>query len=321
MNILPFEKKYRFQAAALFLSNFKILQQTVPLVPNSLGTIEVVADQIAEWIDQYNGLAAVEGDQLVGYVLWLTADQFRNTDRRGSYTPEWGHAAVRGKKARVYRDLYAYVSSELYEAGCDSHALTYLATDRDVQDFLYWNGFGMTVVDAVRSMEAVPEKKNPFIIRKAGADDIPALVEIEAEHWRHYSQAPVLMEANSADDAEEFARLLDHPGFSAWMAETSDGKIISYQRFETQSSSVDILQSEQTVNITGAYTLPEFRGLGAAAALLNEGLRFYREQGYQICAVDFESINPHASGFWMRYFEPVCYSAIRVPERRKENRS
>jgi hypothetical protein len=32
------------------------------------------------------------------------------------------------------------------------------------------------------------------------------------------------------------------------------------------------------------------------------------------CAVNFESFNPEAATFWMRYFEPVGLSVMRVPE-------
>jgi hypothetical protein len=44
-------------------------------------------------------------------------------------------------------------------------------------------------------------------------------------------------------------------------------------------------------------------------------LRVYAAQGYTACSVDFESLNPEAAVFWMRYFEPVCYSVLRFPER------
>jgi hypothetical protein len=51
-----------------------------------------------------------------------------------------------------------------------------------------------------------------------------------------------------------------------------------------------------------------------AAALLDAALRDYASQGFTCCAVNFESFNPEAVSFWMRYFEPVCLSVLRVPE-------
>lgn len=76
-----------------------------------------------------------------------------------------------------------------------------------------------------------------------------------------------------------------------------------------------IVESDTTIAITAAYTRPAYRGRGAALALLNAGLAYYAEQGIERCSVDFESFNPEAAAFWMKVFQPVCYSVIRVPER------
>jgi len=59
---------------------------------------------------------------------------------------------------------------------------------------------------------------------------------------------------------------------------------------------------------------PEYRGRGAAPALLDAALRDYAARGFERCAVDFESFNPEAASFWVNYFKPVCYSLMRVPE-------
>jgi hypothetical protein len=51
-----------------------------------------------------------------------------------------------------------------------------------------------------------------------------------------------------------------------------------------------------------------------AVALLDAALRDYQAHGLTFCAVNFESFNPEAAAFWMKYFEPVCLSVVRVPE-------
>lgn len=42
--------------------------------------------------------------------------------------------------------------------------------------------------------------------------------------------------------------------------------------------------------------------------------KYYGALGFNCCSVDFESINPEAAHFWMKYFEPVCISVNRNPE-------
>ncbi|MCX5973471.1 MAG: hypothetical protein NTU59_02100 [Coprothermobacterota bacterium] len=49
-------------------------------------------------------------------------------------------------------------------------------------------------------------------------------------------------------------------------------------------------------------------------AMLNAVLRTYAQRGYARAALDFESFNPEAAVFWSRYFQPICFSLMRVPE-------
>jgi GNAT superfamily N-acetyltransferase len=122
------------------------------------------------------------------------------------------------------------------------------------------------------------------------------------------------MAAFEADDAAAFATFLEQSRNSVWLA-LSDGEEAAYMRFEERSfGAASIVGSERTVAITGAFTRPEHRGKGAAVALLDAALRDYASRGFTCCSVDFESFNPEAAAFWMKYFEPVCFSMLRVPE-------
>ncbi len=139
--------------------------------------------------------------------------------------------------------------------------------------------------------------------------------QLESEHWQHYAQPPVLMTASRASTTAEIAELLRDPCNSVWIA--FDGQTpMSYLRFEGHShGAAQSVQAETTAAITGAFTRPAYRGRGVAPALLDAALRDYAARGYQRCSVDFESFNPEAATFWMRYFTPVCLSLMRVPER------
>jgi hypothetical protein len=69
------------------------------------------------------------------------------------------------------------------------------------------------------------------------------------------------------------------------------------------------VEPAQAIAITGAYIRPGYRGRRAAVAL-----RDYQARGFTFCAMNFESFNPEAAAFRMKYFEPVCLSVVRVPE-------
>ncbi|CAG0927701.1 hypothetical protein TFLX_00568 [Thermoflexales bacterium] len=101
-----------------------------------------------------------------------------------------------------------------------------------------------------------------------------------------------------------------------WLALDSETPIgfIRYEGYEFDG--VVMVESDHTIGITSAYVQPAYRGRKAAVALLDAALRDYAQRGFTCCAVNFESFNPEAATFWMKYFEPVGLSVSRAPENR-----
>ncbi|MBZ0288695.1 MAG: GNAT family N-acetyltransferase, partial [Anaerolineae bacterium] len=203
-----------------------------------------------------------------------------------------------------------------WDNGVQVHGLALLAHDSAAQNVWFWNGFGLTVVDAIRSTDplgiALP---TDFAVRKATLDDIDVLAEMEVEHARHYTEPPVLMDVYKPADAAALAEFLSVPQNAIWLA--LDGKnYMGYLRFmaDNEDSAAIVVAPDRIAN-TGAYIRPQYRGRKAAPAVLDTALRDYAAQGFKRCSVDFESFNPEAAVFWMRYFQPVCYSVTRIPER------
>jgi GNAT superfamily N-acetyltransferase len=195
------------------------------------------------------------------------------------------------------------------------HAITLLAQDRTTRETWFWNGFGMAVVDAIRP--AAPLQPTPHTslqIRPARLDDAEALYALDIEHCQHYSQAPVFMTPRTPASASEWREFLSQEHHSAWLA-VDGSQAAGFIRFEPDSEGAcAIVASQGTIAITGAYVRPLVRGRQAAPAILDAALHHYAAQGFTRCAVDFESFNPEAATFWLKYFKPVCYSLTRVPE-------
>ena len=64
-------------------------------------------------------------------------------------------------------------------------------------------------------------------------------------------------------------------------------------------------------HIRGAYCLPEHRGKGLYQNLLNYTISKLKSEGYTRLGVNFESFNPTARGFWLKYFAPYTSSVVR----------
>ena len=317
LTITLFEQKYIPEAPGLFIRNFQALRRSFPVLPDHFEEPQRVAQHLDGLFAGCPGTAALEDGRLVGYMGWYLLDDFRNTGRKAAYCPEWGHAAAPENQARIYRALYRAASAAWFEAGCLSQAITLLAHDPAVINTWFWNGFGLGVVDAVRP--AAPLGTNPLAagleIRRATTADAEMLAVLEAEHVRHYAEPPTLMEPFRPGTPVEFIDLLRDPRNCAWLA-LDGAQPAGYLRFEASGhGAADVVSGERTIANTGAYVRPAYRGRGAAPAMLDAALRDFSTRGITCCSVDFEAFNPEAAAFWPRYFDAVCLSVFRTPER------
>jgi GNAT superfamily N-acetyltransferase len=311
MHITTFDAEHIPAATEMFIASLTALRRDAPALSARMADPAVMAEKLAG----IEGFAAVEDGRLIGYLLsWYPIERFRGAARAGAFVPEWAHGAVGPNRAAIYRALYRVASAAWADAACDVHAISVLAHDREALDAWFWNGFGLTVVDGVRPMQPIGGRAPAgYAVRPADARDIPALVALDREHWLHYQGPPVFMAPHASREADEWTGFLDRPGNTVWLAEDADGPF-GFLRFDREFDGADILVTETGVFISGAYVRPSHRGRGAATAILDAALRHYASRGFTCCTLDFESFNPEAASFWVRYFTPVSYGLLRVPE-------
>lgn len=305
------------QAAALFVNDYSQLCEMIPALPSDMAETTRVESRLTGLFNQCQGLAARRDGELVGYLGWYIVPGFRGTGWLGAYVPEYGHSAVPQILSQVYQALYQEATRIWMAAGAQLHAITILAHNQAERDHWFWSGFGLLVVDAIRPVQPLkPRPNNTLTIRKAAPGDAADLQALDIEHCQHYTQPPVFMSPNqvSPDSSQEWQKFLNRPDNAAWMA-LEDETPAGFIRFDAQGGDGSaILEGDSSVFISGAYVRPAYRARGAASAILDAALQDYAVKGYQRCTLDFESANPQASAFWLRYFQPAAYSLIRVPE-------
>lgn len=316
IEIVPFQQELLPAAAALFQQELEALRDRVTALPAQAADLPTVIARLTQMMTVCPGVMAVVEGEVVGYLGWWIVEQFRGTDRRGAYCPEWAHAARGDNQQTIYQALYRAAATHWAHKGCQVHAITLLAHDPAIAQTWFWQGFGLTVVDAVRPMQplgvATPVG---LVIRPATGADVDLLARLDAEHWYHYSQSPIFMAPHAGRDAATWRHFLHQPLNSVWLA-LAGVEPAGYLCFAGGDGldGVDLLGAEGIIGIPGAYVRPAYRGQGVAPALLDAALHAYAAQGMTTCAVNFESFNPEAAAFWPRYFTPVCLSLLRVPE-------
>jgi GNAT superfamily N-acetyltransferase len=311
MEIIPLEDRHLPDAARLFAAAFREQRERLPILPARHEDEAGVLPMLSGLLSAYPGVAASEGGRLQGYLIGLPLPAFKGS-QRGAYVPIWGHAAAGDDRAAIYRRLYARLAREWVAAGCLTHAVTLYPGDREAAGTWFRNGFGLLVVDAVRPLDPIGAPDLPEVeIRQATPEDAGLVQPLALELDRYLAGAPIFLAFLESAGTSVHAAWLAEPGHALWLA-LHQGRPVAYLRCQPPGEDVAYIVSDPgTVSITGAYAVPDWRGRGIAAALLDRLLAWARANGYRRCAVDFESQNDLGSRFWLRHFQPICHTLIR----------
>jgi GNAT superfamily N-acetyltransferase len=318
MQVVPLEQSHWEAAAALVAARVRALRRQLPVLPAQYEQAEAIYPLLAELAARAPGVAAMQGGQLVGFLTAMALSSFKG--KRAAFSPEWANAAVGDNAAdnagAIYQALYAALAPAWLANGCYIHALSVFAHDRAGLDGLYWQGFGLNNVDAIRDLSPLPAAVPNLQIRQAAAADVATVAALGEALQRHLAAPPIYLPVIHLERRAEYLEWLAQPGHMQWLA-LREGAAVAELRLEpTNYTACAVAADPGTTFITSAYTLPEARNGGLAAALLSHALASAREQGYVRIATDFESANIPGAAFWMRHFQPMAYSVVRYVDER-----
>ena len=153
-------------------------------------------------------------------------------------------------------------------------------------------------------------------IRRAGLEDIEQAMALNHALVQHLAAAPIFLCSVGNEGRTFHEQWLTNSDNALWLA-YQGREVTACLGFEpANTDACYIIRDEKTTSITSAFTAESERGNGIATTLLNHALAWARSVGYQRCAVDFEPQNIPAAHFWLRHFQPVCYSQIRHVDER-----
>lgn len=313
LQVGPFEARHLPDAVALVCSRYTSLRRAVPLLPPRYEEPGELEPRLRDMLRRAPGAVAHSDGRLVGFLTGYLLERFRG--RPGVFCPEWAHSAEPGRSRAIYEALYTYQSHHWVAAGYTAHALSLLADDAEASEGLRWLGFGLAAADAVRGLAPINAPATGLAIRRAGPADLSSLVALDEGLRRHLTGAPIFLPLGEPGDPVELAAELADPATAFWSA-WSGAESVGYMKFgPATDQACAVIRDSGTTSITGAYTLPELRGRGVAAALLDRGLAWARAEGYTRCAVDFEPMNTVAARFWSAHFQIIGLSHLRLVER------
>lgn len=281
----------------------------MPLLPSRYEEPAEILPRLRDLARRAPGAVALRDGRLVGFLMAYLLDSFRG--HRGVFSPEWAHAEDPAASGQIYEALYASLSQRWVARGYTLHGLSLLAADVSGRERWHWLGFGLAAADAVRDLKPIGAAAAGLTVRRAGPADLPELARLDDGLHRHLVAAPIFLPLGDHAGYDELATELPDPAYAFWTAWDGEQAVAFIKFGPASDNACTIIRDPGTASITGAFTRPDVRGRGVAAALLERGLAWARAEGYTRCAVDFEPMNTPAARFWRTHFQIVCLSQLR----------
>lgn len=306
MNILSFEKKHVKEATAIALANYYDEQQFVKELPQ----VYDIPD-LNGFAENGLGVAAFENEKMIGFLCCNEPldNAFRATDVRGIFFPMGAHVAVLKNRSKIYAAMYQAAGARWVKTGAVSHAICLHAHDEELQRQFYRYGFGLRCIDAIRPMELIDcEPFTGYDFAELSKAEYHFVYPLHLALYRHYCESPFFM--NRKPEAQEEFMVSSMQEGGRYFVAKQNGKLCAFLKISDFGETF-IATGNTYRHIRGAYCLPEHRGRGLYQNLLNFTISKLKKEGYTRLGVNFESFNPTARGFWLKYFTAYTNSVVR----------
>jgi GNAT superfamily N-acetyltransferase len=309
IKIEPIREEYVQPSIELWTTQFKNVRNTVQDIPGKWITdLTAIRLFLEEHAETGKGVVAkVDGDVL-GYMVYESFP-FHGADT--VYCSIMGHASVESGRARIYQEMYRYLSDVWVRDSALDHIVTFFSLDAQLKRVLFDLGFGLYVVDAYRSAEPI-DPSGYVSIMEASLNDVDDVMRLGEESRHYYRGSPIFL-VRKKEKREYYEDFISDDKAAVFIAKL-DGRTVGFMSIKRNSrDDVITLADKDTgmIDEIGAYIQPSCRGHGVGARLLNHVLGWCREQRVDRIHVDYESANLYASGFWPKHFTPTMYSVRR----------
>lgn len=305
MNIVTFEKQHIEEAKAIAFANYeeeRAFVGTLPQIEHMPGL---------EWFaENALGVAALEDGELLGFLCCVGPfDNAFASQVKGTFSPIHAHGALTEDRELIYRRMYQVAAEKWVSNGILYHAIGVYAHDTQAVGAFFQYGFGLRCIDAIRAMNCI--HCTPVIgytFRMLPKEEVAAIRQMRIRLSAHIGESPCFV-YDSPQMVKDWIAKAEKRDSQVFVAER-DGVAVAFIEVVEVGENF-ITETPNMKNICGAFCLPQHRGTGLFANLLNFTVAQLCAEGVTLLGVDYESFNPTASGAWGKYFTPYTHSVVR----------
>lgn len=305
MELVDLKPEHVQEASLLALVNYEEERLQTPILPS----MPFLPD-LSPFVQNGLGVAAFDSGRMIGFLGCFTPwDHAFGSQAKGTFSPMHAHGAAVEHRSSIYQRMYQYAAEKWVRKQIAYHAIALYAHDQDAVQSLFRVGFGLRCVDAVRPMK-VPEaaESSGLTYRELTKEEIPLVRSLREELRKHLGKSPCFMSITPQELDQEI--LEQEKRNTRIFVASEQNKIIAYLEI-AESGENFATEAKDMRSIKGAYCLPEYRGHKRYLGLLAHVIGVLKAEGFVRLGVDFESINPAGSGFWLKHFDAYTFSLVR----------
>ena len=313
IKIVDFTEKHIDKALVIAKANYENERKCVNILP----AIDEMPD-FSPFVKNGLGVTAFYGNKMAGYLCCFDPckNAFGTTNDTGIWSPVYANGIALCNDKNIFDRMYQEAAGKWVSQGITNHAITFYAHNCFLQNRLFRYGFGLRCIDAIRLMKKIEIKKVSVITyTELEKTEFQLIYPLYILLRNHLGDSPIFLRYNknekdkNGSDADKFAKLQIRQKARYFIAKDRN-KIIAYIKISDNEENF-ISEVNCMKNICGAYCLTEYRGKGIFQNLLNYLINVLQNENNLLLGVDFESFNPTASGFWLKYFTEYTHSAVR----------
>lgn len=254
------------------------------------------------------GVAALEGDNMVGYML--ANSQFDFKGQQAVIIREYSHASLLKDKDIIYQLMYASLGEELLSKGLNLHIIWHFAHDDILKETLFQLGFGAFMAGQLRDLSPLEcNEKIPIIEEK----DFMSVADLHVEQAKYLLDSPIFIIKNTESAAlKENLKKHAELGHTLLIYYENKAPTAYFILGDCDEKQEDfLLQNSCAAQIMYAYAKPAARGKGIGKALLAKVIDWAKEKNYNRLFVAHETANIYGGNFWRKHFQPFLYCSMR----------